>query len=174
MSESDIHTCSYQCHRPECIKAQRDELRNRFTTLETENAQLRAELADCETENNYLRADLAETEAKLAAMREQEQVAWIVDNDKMNCKSVEFHNDNDHSPVAIERETAMGWRFTPLYTAPQHAIPEGFVLAPVEPTPAMMEAGANEVVAPIPTAAKKAYFIYKAMLAALQESTHDN
>lgn len=24
---TDIHTCSYHCHRPECIKAQRDELR---------------------------------------------------------------------------------------------------------------------------------------------------
>lgn len=24
---SDIHTCSYHCDRPECVKAQRDELR---------------------------------------------------------------------------------------------------------------------------------------------------
>jgi hypothetical protein len=27
---SDIHSCSYYCDRPACIKAQRDELRDRF------------------------------------------------------------------------------------------------------------------------------------------------
>ena len=26
---TDIHSCSYYCHRPECIKAQRDELREK-------------------------------------------------------------------------------------------------------------------------------------------------
>ena len=35
---TDIHSCSYFCTRPECIKAQRDELR-------AENAALKAELA---------------------------------------------------------------------------------------------------------------------------------
>jgi hypothetical protein len=28
---SDIHSCSYYCDKPECIKAQRDELRERLT-----------------------------------------------------------------------------------------------------------------------------------------------
>ena len=27
---TDIHSCSYYCDRPECIKAQRDELRDRL------------------------------------------------------------------------------------------------------------------------------------------------
>lgn len=27
---TDIHTCSYYCHRPACIKAQRDELRDKM------------------------------------------------------------------------------------------------------------------------------------------------
>ena len=27
---TDLHTCSYYCNRPECIKAQRDELRERL------------------------------------------------------------------------------------------------------------------------------------------------
>jgi hypothetical protein len=26
----DIHSCSYYCHKPECIKAQRDELRDKL------------------------------------------------------------------------------------------------------------------------------------------------
>ena len=27
---TDVHSCSYYCQRPECIKAQRDELRDRL------------------------------------------------------------------------------------------------------------------------------------------------
>jgi hypothetical protein len=30
MGMTDLHTCSYYCNRPECIKAQRDELRERL------------------------------------------------------------------------------------------------------------------------------------------------
>lgn len=29
---SEIHTCSYYCHKPECIKAQRNELREKMLT----------------------------------------------------------------------------------------------------------------------------------------------
>lgn len=31
---TDIHSCSYYCDRPECIKAQRDELRERLAQPE--------------------------------------------------------------------------------------------------------------------------------------------
>jgi hypothetical protein len=30
---SQLHTCSYHCHIPECIKAQRDELRDKVEAL---------------------------------------------------------------------------------------------------------------------------------------------
>ena len=30
---TDIHSCSYYCDRPECIKAQRDELRERLVSM---------------------------------------------------------------------------------------------------------------------------------------------
>ena len=30
---TDIHSCSYYCDRPECIKAQRDELRDRLVSM---------------------------------------------------------------------------------------------------------------------------------------------
>ena len=30
---TDLHTCSYYCNRPECIKAQRDELRAKYSAL---------------------------------------------------------------------------------------------------------------------------------------------
>lgn len=30
---SDIHSCSYYCNRPECVKAQRDELRAKYVAL---------------------------------------------------------------------------------------------------------------------------------------------
>lgn len=29
----DLHTCSYYCNRPECIKAQRDELRGKLFAM---------------------------------------------------------------------------------------------------------------------------------------------
>ena len=31
---TDVHSCSYYCERPECIKAQRDELRERLAQPE--------------------------------------------------------------------------------------------------------------------------------------------
>jgi hypothetical protein len=34
---TDIHSCSYFCDRPECIKAQRDELRERLAQPEQES-----------------------------------------------------------------------------------------------------------------------------------------
>ena len=33
MNRDDIHTCSYSCERPACIKAQRDELAQRLLEL---------------------------------------------------------------------------------------------------------------------------------------------
>ena len=36
MTMTEIHSCSYFCDRPECIKAQRDELRERLAQPEQE------------------------------------------------------------------------------------------------------------------------------------------
>lgn len=33
--KNNIHSCSYYCHIPECIKAQRDELRDKFVDSDT-------------------------------------------------------------------------------------------------------------------------------------------
>lgn len=30
MTTTDVHTCSYYCERPECVRRQRDELRGRM------------------------------------------------------------------------------------------------------------------------------------------------
>jgi len=110
---SDINTLAVASHAA---------MFQQVAKLEIENAQLRAELADCEAENNYLRADLAETEAKLAALHEP--VAWIVEHDDYPTE-VELISEIDHAPEARKKDEAMGWRFTPLYAAPQPAIPEG-------------------------------------------------
>ena len=37
----DIHSCSYMCARMECVKAQRDELRQRVEELERDAARYR-------------------------------------------------------------------------------------------------------------------------------------
>lgn len=51
-ADSEIHTCSYFCDRPECIKRQRDELRDimhvdagSFERLQRENRRLHEWLA---------------------------------------------------------------------------------------------------------------------------------
>lgn len=47
---SEIHSCSYNCDRPACIKAQRDELRDRLAAQPAEPdeiEQLRADLISC-------------------------------------------------------------------------------------------------------------------------------
>lgn len=41
---TDIHTCSYYCTRPECVLAQRDELRDKNEWLRNRNAELHLEL----------------------------------------------------------------------------------------------------------------------------------
>jgi hypothetical protein len=33
---SDSHSCSYYCDKPACIKAQRDELRDRFQVMQAQ------------------------------------------------------------------------------------------------------------------------------------------
>lgn len=54
---SDIHSCSYYCNRPACIKAQRDEMRERIAVLagaledlrgEPTFAQLKAGAEECD------------------------------------------------------------------------------------------------------------------------------
>lgn len=40
-ANNDIHTCSYYCERPECVRRQRDEL---FTLVESDTALLRQAL----------------------------------------------------------------------------------------------------------------------------------
>lgn len=54
-AQSDIHSCSYYCDRPECIKAQRDELRER--QLSAQGAGLADEaisVADIEKEISHI------------------------------------------------------------------------------------------------------------------------
>lgn len=43
---TDIHSCSYFCDRPECIKAQRDELRERLAQPEQEPVQYKCTVID--------------------------------------------------------------------------------------------------------------------------------
>ena len=45
-NESDLHSCSYYCDRPECIKAQRDELRAKYVALHDQHAQFKTRLAE--------------------------------------------------------------------------------------------------------------------------------
>ena len=50
---TDIHTCSYQCDRPECIRAQRDELLARAEAAEARVRELEADAAKWRNYVNY-------------------------------------------------------------------------------------------------------------------------
>jgi len=49
---TDIHSCSYYCDRPECIKAQRDELREKVWVGLTD-AEIDLALKSCNTLDTY-------------------------------------------------------------------------------------------------------------------------
>ena len=61
---TDVHSCSYYCDRPECIKAQRDELRERLAQPEQESQRQWRGLTD---------EDIAEIAEKLGLA----DVAWV-------------------------------------------------------------------------------------------------
>jgi len=68
MTRDDIHTCSYSCERPACIKAQRDELTQRLSKLQSENERLLEELRQGSID--YTRAEVERLREALAAERE--------------------------------------------------------------------------------------------------------
>lgn len=101
----DIHSCSYFCNRPECIKAQRDELRDRLP-LDLEH-----EPADLAEAKEMLRRAKALTFTSLdglhramkAAKQQAEPVAWLV------------YDGEGWNPGPAKMSEAD----VPLYTAPQ-------------------------------------------------------
>jgi hypothetical protein len=53
---TDIHSCSYYCDRPNCIKAQRDELRDKVLNrvwVGLTNAEIDLALKSCNTLDTY-------------------------------------------------------------------------------------------------------------------------
>ena len=93
---NDMHSCSYFCDRPACIKAQRDELRAALAAQPGAIEQALQKIADFGQE------------------QEQKPVAWI----------------------------GLPGKGTPLFTAPPApaAVPPGYVLVPIEPTQAILDA----------------------------------
>jgi len=71
---TDIHSCSYCCERPECIKAQRDEMRGEIERLRAECDEIEAQAVKNCDEVLELRAELAAIEAQ-----ERERCAKIAD-----------------------------------------------------------------------------------------------
>jgi len=101
---TDIHSCSYYCDRPGCIKAQRDELRERLAQPEQESFSPEAISAtQAAWKMGY--------DAAKAEQPEQEPVAWID----------EFGNV---FPLGAQRGPKhLNEPMKPLYTAPPQRKP---------------------------------------------------
>lgn len=72
-----IHSCSYYCDKPECIKSQRDELRESLAGLMEQNTELDQRLAGLELTFEQMR-DVLENEprATVACDRLESMLNW--------------------------------------------------------------------------------------------------
>lgn len=87
---TDIHSCSYHCDRPECIRAQRDELRERLAQPGQSVAGFCKKIEGLISERDNLRAALAQPEQKPVAWRYKPMVgsSWSLTDDGyyISCK----------------------------------------------------------------------------------------
>ncbi|HEY8354560.1 MAG TPA: hypothetical protein VIK69_06035 [Methylophilaceae bacterium] len=70
MTDDTIHTCSYSCERPGCIRAQRDELVAKVEALSTDLRAMRAELERAMEARQLISDDLATAEARAERLAE--------------------------------------------------------------------------------------------------------
>lgn len=83
---TDMHTCSYRCERPACIKAQRDEL---FLSLTSANLQCQ----HYHTENEALRAEVAQLRDSKTALHRRCQRAEAAIPDYERIKALPPNGD---------------------------------------------------------------------------------
>ena len=115
MTTEHIHTCSYSCERPECIRQQRDELAARLNTIGARSFTA-ADMADQAAAAFERGRESVLAEQAAAA---QEAVAWMTHHDEPmlypTFAEAAAYCDDGEPPI-------------PLYAAPVTAAPEGFVL----------------------------------------------
>lgn len=70
MTTETIHTCSYSCERPGCIRAQRDELVAKVEALSTDLRAMRAERERAMEARQLISDDLATSEARAERLAE--------------------------------------------------------------------------------------------------------
>lgn len=70
MTDDTIHTCSYSCERPGCIRAQRDELVAKVEALRAEVEGLREQLRLATVDQVNAEAEANDARAEIEALRE--------------------------------------------------------------------------------------------------------
>lgn len=94
-----IHSCSYYCQRPECIKAQRDELRERLAQPEQEPNYWLGYGLQAHTEKPFEGATPLYTAPPQRKPLTEDDIALIL----ADCSASTHRHDDFHFVRAIER-----------------------------------------------------------------------
>src|SRR5690606_26966138 len=101
MTDDTIHTCSYECERPGCIRAQRDELVAKVEALSTDLRAMRAELERALEARQLISDDLATAEGRADKLAEALRLA----EEHINAITPEWYNSGQR--VLAEIRTAL-------------------------------------------------------------------
>ena len=108
MSDYDIHSCGYYCHRPACIEAQRNELRDKLFEIRTSERNIQT--SDKETpESSQPTEPTMDGWPLYSGLPQPEPVAYI---------DVETRNLSWAKLTRWETPTVVKMDKVPLYTAP--------------------------------------------------------
>lgn len=146
---SDIHSCSYYCERPACIKAQRDELRDKFRVLQAQAGDGEA-VAEIQEYKHWLFCDNGERDGFEWRKRQVNNgdLLSLPHGTKLYTHQQPSVNRQDLIDLLIATRTQSEGVTADLIIKMLDAQPavnqqllEGYALMPLEPTEAVIDAG---------------------------------
>jgi len=105
---TEVHSCSYYCDRPECIKAQRDELRDRLAQPEQEPVAWADEIID-DLHAQYNTDGIKEIDSGDALIRLDEAIAAVEEAEKRHTASSQRKPLTDNELADLWYKQSTDW-----------------------------------------------------------------